>query len=127
MAALCPLKSLRCCPQGPTKHPHEVPNPPGNAHGCVMDPTLDTHDGQTPKQGQDTSWKRARSSSSAFGVSAMGEVATWPWGSTAHHSLSLTAAGCVAGALSQAHKDIARPRRIFRIGTVALGTIRLQR
>lgn len=34
---------------------------------------------------------------------------------------SLTAAGFVAGALSQAHKDIARPRRIFRIGTVALG------
>lgn len=35
---------------------------------------------------------------------------------------SLTAAGFVAGALSQAHKDIARPRRIFRIGTVALGS-----
>lgn len=58
MVALCPLKSLRCCPQGPTKHPHEVPNPPGNAHGCAMDPTLDTHDGQTQKEGQDTSWKR---------------------------------------------------------------------
>lgn len=57
-------------------------------------------------------------------------LARWPPGprvSTACHPTSLTAAGFVAGALSQAHKDIARPRRIFRIGTVALETIRLQR
>lgn len=57
----------------------------------------------------------------------VGEAATWPRVSTARLPTSLTAAGFVAGALSQAQKDIARLRRIFMIGTVALGTIRLQR
>lgn len=56
LAAPCPSKSLRRCPPGPTKHPLEVPNPPGNTHGCATDPTLDTHHGQTKKQGQDMGW-----------------------------------------------------------------------
>lgn len=65
-----------CCPPGPTKHPHEAPNPPGNTHGHAMDPTLDTHDGHTEKQGEDTGWvcsagvEKGQDPSSAFRVSA---------------------------------------------------------
>lgn len=73
-----------CCPPGPTKHPHEAPNPPGNTHGHAMDPTLDTHDGHTEKQGEDTGWvcsagvEKGQDPSSAFRVSAIGEMGQPP-------------------------------------------------
>lgn len=106
--APAPLGTLMAVPQIPpwTHTMDRVKNKVRTWAGCVQQ-----------------AWERARSSSSAVGVSAV-EVATWPRVSTAHQP---HCAASVAGALSQAHEDIARPRRILRIGTGALGTIRLQR
>lgn len=107
-----------CRPPGPTKHPHQAPNPPGNTRGCATDPTLDTHNGHTEKQGEDRGWVCSAGMEKGqelllcfWSLCHRRGVATRPRVSAARYPTSLTAAGFVAGALSQAQKDIARPRR----------------